>query len=167
MRVLLSLERGARAIVRAAALVLVVAGCHRPVSAPPAASSAANATRADAHTTNLEVSIADNYAARQTCVGVPPRRYVITLDGRDVASVEVPCTTFIRAPSPTFGARAFAVPPGAHKIGVRDSAGAAAAVRELRFPVVEGSILAEKLLVDANGDGTIEIGKPQVFIIRI
>jgi hypothetical protein len=118
-------------------------------------------------TTDLQVVIADNCGSRRTCVGVPPRRYVITLDGRDVASVEVACTTFIQAPSPTFAAKAFAVPPGSHRIGVRDSTSGTKAVRELRFPVVEDSILAEKLLVDANGDDSIEIGELQVFIMRL
>lgn len=66
-----------------------------------------------------------------------------------------------------FAAKAFAVPPGSHRIGVRDSVSGAEAVRELGFPVVDGGILAEKLLIDANGDDSIEIGAPEVFIKRL
>jgi hypothetical protein len=157
---------GCRTIVSAAALLLVT-GCRAPTTAPRAESNAAKTPRASSLTTDLEVWIANNRGPRRTCAGVPPRRYVITLDGREVASVDVPCTTTIRAPSPTFAAKAFAVPPGSHRIGVRDSVSGAEAVRELWFPVVDGGILAEKLLIDVNGDDSIEIGAPELFIKRL
>jgi hypothetical protein len=157
---------GCRTIVSVATLLLV-AGCRGRTTAPRAESNAAKAPSASSLTTDLQVWIANNRAAERTCAGVAPRRYVITLDGRDVASVDVPCTSAIRAPSPIFEAKAFAVPPGRHRIGVRDSVSRAKAVRELGFPVVEEGILAEKLLIDGNGDDSIEIGGPEVFIKRL
>jgi hypothetical protein len=128
------------------ALVVCVIACTQP--APIARPAPAE----QPESTPLEVIVLDAYQTRESCDGIAPRRFEITLDGKPAASVSVPCTTEMRAPPKQHKATPFSVPPGKHAIVVREVASGAEGKVELEFPVIDQDMLATKLPVWASED---------------
>jgi hypothetical protein len=130
------------------ALVLVI-GCagSTPTPTKPAQRPAPGPV-----ITPLEVVILDDYPTHASCDGVAAHRIEVTLDGRAMATVDLPCTTILRAPPASFHAPAFDVPPGTHVLHVRELGTGLAAERTIEFPVVEARVVATTLPVWANDD---------------
>jgi hypothetical protein len=126
-------------------LLAAIASCTKPTAVAPA--------HPGPEVTPLEVIVLDDYKTREHCDGIPARTLEISLDGRVVAAVAIPCSTVMRAPPQQFKARVFPVAPGKHAIVVREAATGSEAKLELEFPVIdEHDQLATKLPVWANDD---------------
>ncbi len=124
--------------------IIAIVGCAKP--APPTHAELEPPT-----ITPLEVIVLADYATRETCADVAPRRLEVMLDGRVVGTIDIPCATTVQAPPPQFAAPVFEVPPGKHTIHVRELGTGIEADRELDFPTLD-PLLATKLLVWATED---------------
>jgi hypothetical protein len=94
--------------------------------------------------TPLTVAVFDDYLWHN-CAGVAPRLLEVWLDGAKVASVSVPCDEAIQAPPRRYSAPAFDVPPGIHRIRVREPVTGVSGVREWVFPICDDQFLATTL----------------------
>jgi len=143
---------------RLAALV-ILASCTKSVQPP-----GSELTRSMWQTavTPLEVIVFDDYPTKESCPGVAPHRIEVSLDGRAMTTVEVPCSTTVRVPPSQFKAASFEVGPGKHVVRVRELASGIAGELELELPVIDPPfgeadddahrVLATKLPVWANDE---------------
>lgn len=127
-------------------------------------------------TTRLFVTVFDEYAwpwrsgPERGCTSVPAHVLEVLLDGKQVAAVEVPC----RAGTPAWGgtrldaydASPFHVPPGIHRLRVRDRAGGRTTARDYVFPWVRSVHVIDvaRVTVFASDDellvGDLEFDRP-------
>ena len=130
--------------------------------------SAPTTIRANAPTP-LQVIILDDYASRETCDGVAPKKVEVLFDGKSAGVVEVACRTKTVMPPPQIVGPTVTLAAGKHTVVARESGLGNSVERELDLPVITNSAedgtdeLATKLAVWV-GDDEVEVMAPVVRI---
>lgn len=111
-------------------------------------------------TTHLTVHLVDDYAwlphrhgdelVAQSCKGVAPYHVEVLLDGVPHGALEIPCMEGMQAPPRSWSVPAFDVPPGVHRIRVREAAHAISDTRDLVFPEADGDELLQNIEVGCS-----------------
>ncbi len=90
-------------------------------------------------TTHLTVTVLDEYlwqSCKAASLTAPAARHRldIVLDGVPVGAVDVPCNEIMQSPPRAYAPPAFDVPPGVHRIRIREAETGVSAARDYIFP---------------------------------
>jgi len=117
----------------------------------------ANARHPGTITTPLTIHLTDGYAwlphhrdgqlVAESCTGVAPHHVEVLVDGVSRGAIDIPCMEGMQAPPRSWTLPAFDVPPGIHRIRVREGAHAITDTRDLVFPESDGDEVLANLEV--------------------
>ncbi len=109
-------------------------------------------------TTHLTVTVLDDYLVLPApgstqlgrCAPGARHRLDIVLDGVPVGAIDVPCTESMQAPPRAFEPPAFDVPPGVHRIRIREAETGVSAVRDYVFPEIGDDFMLDHIQIWAD-----------------